>query len=366
MEASVPKGGSLFLLMAEFIELQISDVAFGGAGVARHDGKVCFIPFTAPGDTVRAAVLKQHRKFSEASVMEVLLPSPDRVAPECEYFTRCGGCAYQHIAYARQLELKQRQVEQTLMRVGKFTEVPMRTIVPSSQPYAYRNRIRVHVQDGRAGFYAHRSHELIPIKRCAIAKPAVNEALKGMLRSPIRDGDYTLFGTDGEKFFTQTNDAVADELLVLVERSVSRGQALLVDAYAGAGFFSNRLAPLFKEVIGIEENEHAVSRARNAAAANERHLLGDVSLLLTQVLSAHPMGQTSVILDPPATGLAPRVGPMLAAARPSEILYVSCNPATLARDLGELRSSYRLESVTPLDMFPQTAEIEVLALLRAV
>jgi 23S rRNA (uracil1939-C5)-methyltransferase len=351
--------------MAEFVELQITDVAFGGAGVARHEGKVYFVPFTAPGDKVRAEVTRGHRKFSEARVAEVLTPSPDRIAAKCEYFTRCGGCAYQHITYAQQLELKHRQVEQTLRRVGKLAEVPMRPIVPAPQPFAYRNRIRVHVQDGKPGFYAHRSHELIPIRRCGIAKPAVNESLQRMLRTPVSDGDYTLFGGDGEIFFTQTNDAVAGELLALVESTVHRGQALLIDAYAGAGFFSNRLAPLFGEVIGIEENEHAVSRARNAAAANERHLLGDVSALLAEVLSAHAMGTASVILDPPATGLAPHVAAQLAASRPSEILYVSCNPATLARDLGELRTGYRLESVTPLDMFPQTAEIEVLAVLRA-
>jgi len=351
--------------MAEFIELQITDVAFGGAGVARHDGKVYFVPFTAPGDTVRAAVTKRQKKFCEAGVAEVLTPSPDRVVPECEYFTRCGGCAYQHIAYARQLELKGHQVEQTLRRIGKFPEVPMQPAVPSPQPYAYRNRIRVHVQDGKPGFFAHRSHDLVPIRECAIAKPAVNDALKRMLRTPVRDGDYTLFGGEGESFFKQTNDAVADALLALVERSVRRGQSLLIDAYSGAGFFSNTLAPLFGEVIGIEENEHAVARARANAAANERHLLGDVAVLLADVVTGRAMDTVSVILDPPATGLAPRIAAQLAAARPSEILYVSCNPATLARDLGELRTTYRLESVTPLDMFPQTAEIEVLAVLRA-
>jgi 23S rRNA (uracil1939-C5)-methyltransferase len=326
---------------------------------------VYFVPFTAPGDRVRATPVKRQKKFSEARVVEILMPSPDRVVPECEYFTRCGGCAYQHIAYARQLDLKHRQVEQTLRRVGKFPEVPMRPIVPAPHPYAYRNRIRVHVQDGQAGFFAHRSHELIPIRHCPIAKPAVNDSLRRMLRTPLRDGDYTVFADDGEKFFTQTNDAVAEALLALTEQTVTRGQALLIDAYAGAGFFSNRLAPLFTQVIGIEENEHAVERARASSAPNERHLLGDVSMLLAEVLTAHPMGQTSVILDPPATGLAPQVAGLLAMSRPSEILYVSCNPATLARDLGELRSTYRLESVTPLDMFPQTAEIEVLAVLRS-
>ena len=352
--------------MAEFIELQITDVAFGGAGVARHEGKVYFVPFTAPGDTVRVKVTRSQKKFSEASVVAVLAHSPDRVAPECEYFTRCGGCAYQHIGYAQQLGLKHRQVEQTLRRVGKFDEVPMRAIVSAPEPYAYRNRIRVHVLDGQAGFFAHRSHELIPITQCAIARPAVNESLQDLRRTPVRDGDYTLFARNQNEFFEQTNDEVAAALLALVEQTVRRQQSLLIDAYAGAGFFSHRLAPLFGQVIGIEENEHAVELARTKSATNERHLLGDVSMLLAEILTGHAMDRTSVILDPPATGITPRVADLLSAARPSEILYVSCNPATLARDLSALHSTYRLESVTPLDMFPQTAEIEVLAVLHTV
>ncbi|MEO6741261.1 MAG: TRAM domain-containing protein [Chthoniobacteraceae bacterium] len=352
--------------MAELVELQITDVAFGGAGVARHEGKVYFVPFTAPGDTVRVKVTRAQKNFSEASLVNVLGPSPDRVVPECEYFTRCGGCAYQHIAYDKQLELKHRQVEQTLRRVGKFTEVPMRPIVPAPEPYAYRNRIRVHVQEGQAGFFTHRSHALIPITHCAIARHAVNDSLRDLRRTPARDGDYTLFARDQHEFFEQTNDAVAAALLTLTEQTVRRDQSLLLDAYAGAGFFSHRLAPLFAQVIGIEENEHAVDRARSKAAPNERHLLGDVSMLLPEIVTAHAMDRTTVILDPPATGVAPRVTEILSATRPSEILYVSCNPATLARDLSALRSTYRLESVTPLDMFPQTAEIEVLAVLRAI
>jgi|LakMenEpi03Aug12_release.lakeMendotaPanAssembly.Ray.scaffolds.fasta_scaffold07732_11 23S rRNA (uracil1939-C5)-methyltransferase len=352
--------------MPETVELQITDVAFGGAGVARHEGRVFFVPFTAPGDTVRVKVTRTQKKFSEASLVSVVTPSADRAQPKCEYFTRCGGCSYQHIAYPQQLELKQRQVEQTLRRVGKFAEVPMRPIIPAPEPYAYRNRIRVHVMDGRAGFFAHRSHELIPITHCAIARDAVNDSLRDLRRTSVRDGDYTLFARDQNEFFEQTNDEVAAALLALVEQTVRRDQSLLLDAYAGAGFFAHRLAPLFTQVIGIEENEHAVARARGRAAENERHLLGDVSMLLAEILTIHPMDRTTVILDPPATGIAPRVAELLAASRPSEILYVSCNPATLARDLGELRSTYRLESVTPLDMFPQTAEIEVLAVLRAV
>ena len=364
MEASVPRAEASVLFMAEPVDLEITDVAFGGAGVARHGGKVYFVPFTAPGDTVRVKVLRDRRKFVEARALQILSASPDRAVPECEYFTRCGGCAYQHITYEKQLALKQRQVEQTLLRVGKFSEIPMRPIVAAPEPYGYRNRIRVHVQDGRAGFFAHRSHELIAIARCAIAQSAVNESLEDLHRSAARDGDYTLFARDRSEFFEQTNDTVAAALLDLVEQSVRREQMLLLDAYAGAGFFSRRLAPLFKEVIGIEENGHAVARANAMAAPNERHLLGDVAVLLAEILGTHSMDRATVILDPPATGVSPRVADLLGAGRPSEILYVSCNPATLARDLAALHPAYRLESVTPFDMFPQTAEIEVLAVLR--
>ena len=350
--------------MAETVELSITDVAFGGAGVARHDGKVCFVPFTAPGDRVRVKLSRNRRKFAEGEVVEVLEPSPDRVSPRCPYFARCGGCAYQHIAYARQLEFKHRQVEQTLRRVGKLTDVPMRAIVPSPEQYGYRNRVRVHVHIGEAGFFAHRSHELVPIARCEIAQPAVNEALHDLRRTSVRDGDYTLLAGERGEFFEQTNDAVAAELLSLVERTVRRDQSLLIDAYCGAGFFAHRLAPLFEEVIGIEENEHAVALARRRAAGNERYIAGDVAEYLAELLGSRDLGRATVILDPPATGIAPRALELLVATAPSEILYVSCNPATLARDLAILCSRYRLDSVTPLDMFPQTAEIEVLAVLH--
>ena len=350
--------------MGDIVELRITDVAFGGAGVARHDGKVYFVPFSAPGDLVRARASRNRRKFAEAEIVEIAEASPDRVSPPCPWFGRCGGCAYQHIAYPRQLELKHRQVEQTLRRVGKLASVPMQPIIPAPQAYGYRNRIRVHMESGKAGFFAHRSHELVPITHCEIAQPAVNESLEKLRRSGARDGDYTLVAGDRGEFFAQTNDAVAAELLALVGRTVRRDQALLVDAYSGAGFFAHPLAPLFGEVIGIEENEYAVTHARRHAAPNERHILGDVGASLAEILTTRDMTRSTVILDPPATGVTVRALDQLVATVPSEILYVSCNPATLARDLAILCPRFALGSVTPLDMFPQTAEIEVLAVLR--
>ncbi len=347
--------------MNEMLQLTIADIAFGGKGVARHDGKVFFVPFTAPGDVVTVRVVKEKKKFAEADLVSVDRPSPDRVEPVCPYFVRCGGCSYQHLAYERQIAIKSHQVEQTLRRVGRFAEVPMRPIVPAPEPYEYRNRIRVHVAGGVAGFFAHDAHSIVDVERCAIASPEVNEALRRLRYAAVRDGDYSLRASGGGPYFEQTNAAVTRELLTLLESLVLRGQSLLVDAYCGAGVFAKKLAPLFEQVVGIEENANAVERAARDAAPHERYIAGDVAALLADILSTHDAARTTVIVDPPAVGVVPRVTDLLLGAQPSEILYVSCNPATLARDLAVLASAYTLSSVTPLDMFPQTAEIEVVA-----
>ncbi len=346
------------------LRLEIHDLAFGGKGVARHEGKVYFVPFTIPGETVTARVVRQKKNFAEAELIAVETPSPDRVEPACPYFGRCGGCSYQHIAYERQLALKSAQVEQTLRRVGKLADVPMRPAIGAPAPYGYRNRIRVHSAGGVTGFYAHDARALVDVVQCAIAVPEVNQALERLRRTPVREGDYSLRAPGGGgPFFEQTNPAVT-ALLVETVRTQIRGTGTLVDAYCGAGLFARALVDRFSKVIGIEENMAAIESARRQAQAHETYIAGEVSAQLGDVLAQHPAAQTTVLLDPPAEGLAPRVCDLLLGAAPAELLYVSCNPATLARDLTALGSAYELLAVTPLDMFPQTAEIEVVAHLR--
>ena len=344
------------------VQLTIHDVAFGGKGVARLEGKVYFVAFTIPGEVVTARVVRSKKNFAEAELVSVDVASPDRVEAPCAYFGACGGCAYQHIRYERQLEIKSAQVEQTLRRVGRLESVPMQPIIASPRSYGYRNRIRVHVEGGVAGFYAAGSHSLIDIEQCPIARPVVNESLKRLRSAALQDGDYSLRAPGGGgPFFEQTNEDVAREMIVLAERTVRRGQSLLVDAFCGSGLFAKHLAPHFAKVIGIEENPHAIESARRSALDHELYIDGDVAAHLGEVLREHDAALTSVVLDPPAIGLSPAICDLLLLHRPSEIVYVSCDPATLARDLAKLCGAYRLQSVTPLDMFPQTAEIEVFA-----
>ncbi len=343
------------------LTLEIHDLAFGGKGVARHEGKVYFVPFTIPGETVTARVVRQKKNFGEAELIAVQTPSPDRVEPPCPYFTRCGGCSYQHIRYERQLALKSVQVEQTLRRVGKLAEVPMRPAIGAPSPYGYRNRIRVHSAGGVTGFYASDARALVDVEQCVIAVPEVNRALARLRRGSVPEGDYSLRAPGGGgPFFEQTNPEVT-ALLVEAVRAQVRGTDTLVDAYCGAGLFARALADRFTKVVGIEENMAAIESARRQAQAHETYIAGEVSAQLGDVLAQQPGAQTTVLLDPPAEGLASRVCDLLLGAAPAELLYVSCNPGTLARDLAALSSAYELVAVTPIDMFPQTAEIEVVA-----
>jgi len=343
------------------MQLTIHDIAFGGKGVGRSEGLVVFVPYTIPGETVTVEITRKKKNYAEASLVSVDQPSPDRVEPQCPYFGRCGGCAYQQIAYPAQLAIKTGQVEQTLRRVGKLADVPMRPIVPSPNPYGYRNRIRVHVVEGVIGYYANDGYSLMDIERCPIASDEVNERLAGLRARRMPDGDYTLSEQRKKGFFEQTNNDVAQAMLDLAGQLITQG-GTLVDAYCGAGFFAQHLRDRFARVVGIEENEFAIAHARAHAGPNEQYLNGDVAEHLAEVLGKGD--ETSLLLDPPAAGISARVVDAILLGAPREILYVSCNPGTLARDLALLCRAYKLESVTPLDMFPQTAEIEVMAHLK--
>ena len=352
------------------MELQIQDVAFGGKGVARTDGKAVFVPYVIDGESVSASITHEHKKFLEAELENVVTPSPHRVEPPCPYFGRCGGCVYQHIDYEHQLALKWRQVKETLRRIGGIKEPPMRPFIPSPIEYGYRNRITVHVREGVIGFFRRDSNKLLAIERCPIARDEVNAKLTDLRASNPHDGHYTLRVIDGPRVFTQANDGVAAAMLDLVDRLLASAGGTLIDAYSGAGFFAKRLRARFEKVIGIDWDQRAIAVAREDADENETYIAadGDTELSATNgpLQSADYLGRALgsrrfLIVDPPATGLSKVLVETLIKYPPTKLIYVSCNPATLARDLAGLKKTFRIDSITPMDMFPQTAEVEVVA-----
>jgi len=351
------------------VDLEITDIAFGGKGVGREQGKAVFVPYTIEGEIVSAEIVREKKQFAEADLVEVRQSSPDRVEPQCPYFGRCGGCAYQHISYEHQLAIKWRQVRDALQRIGKVKNVPMRPIIPSPEQYGYRNRITVHAQEGVIGFFRRDSHALLGIEHCPISRDEINHALAELrAQSYLRDGHYTLRASSGPRVFSQTNDGVADALRDLIVDLVPTNQQLLVDAYCGAGFFAKALLDKFERVIGVDWDTFAIAAAKQNATAKETYIAGDVETQLTRSDGLLVEGEArrletrrsvTLIVDPPATGLSAGVRKALIDLSPQTLIYVSCSPPTLARDLNELQHKFIIESATPLDMFPQTAEIEV-------
>lgn len=344
------------------LSLDVTGIAYGGAGIARHEGRVVFVPFTIPGETVRARVTAIHRSWVRADVAGIVKAAPDRVQAPCPWFGRCGGCAYQHMAYPRQLEIKTHQVAEALRRIGKFSSPPVEPTRPSPLEYGYRNRITVHVEPPIIGFRGIDPRRLVDVSRCLLADGTVNASL-GRLRSKkrLRPGPATLRSHPEHAGFRQVNDQAADILAGVVEEAAGRGN-LLIDAYCGAGFFAKRLRGQFSKVLGIDWDSRAIEAAQAHATPGEDYRAGDAAELLPEALAGAP--DAVVLLDPPAQGIAQAVIDTLLTAQPALLVYVSCDPATLARDLSKLAAAYRLVRAVPVDMFPQTASIETVCVLE--
>ncbi|MBX9743292.1 MAG: TRAM domain-containing protein [Chthoniobacterales bacterium] len=351
--------------MMEEGEVSILDVAFGGKGVGRIDGMVCFTKGVIDGEKVRVRVRKKRKQFLEADLLEVLKPSPHRQESPCPYFLKCGGCAYQHIDYAHQVQIKEKQLRDALQRIAGIPQPPVATIIPSPEPFHYRNRITVHVRDGEVGFFREQEKVIVPIDACLLASQEVNQALSKLRAARVRDGDYLLAEKKRYGGFRQVNNSVAGLLLEEVCREAGEG-ASLIDAYCGAGFFAHALASRFQKVIGIERSEGSVALARKEASPHEEFLEGSVEEMLPQALVTVSEGPCTLILDPPSEGVSQLVVQAILQAPPTKLIYVSCNPATLARDIKRLSSSYHLTKSVPLDMFPQTAEIESVNVLSCI
>jgi tRNA/tmRNA/rRNA uracil-C5-methylase (TrmA/RlmC/RlmD family) len=342
-------------------DLHIDEVAFGGAGIGRSDGKVIFVPFTVDQEIVDVRLHTIRRSYSVGQVAAIKQPSPQRITAPCPFFQNCGGCDYQHIAYAHQLTIKQSQVEQALRRIAKLSGFAVHQIKSSPKSFGYRNRISIHSDGDKVGFFQKGNRTVVDISHCLLASETVNAKLSAFRATrPPAGAHATLRENEGITTFSQTNDEVARLLVEFVSSQVKG--PVLVDGYCGSGFFAHHLATQVEKAIGIDWSQPAIRQAQKKAAPNETYLCGDLSELLDRVLATE--NPATVILDPSATGLSDEVVATLVSRVPLTLIYVSCNPATFARDLHRLSNRFRVREVQPFDMFPQTAEIEVVGVLE--
>ena len=373
------------LKIGDQFTLTVQDIAFGGEGVGRVDDFVVFVPFVLAGEVVEVEVREVKTNFARARLLRVVQPSPERVEPACRYFGQCGGCQYQHMDYAAQLRHKQKQIAGLFEHVGRFSPGLVGAVVPCPQPYGYRNRIMIRSQWNKPeqklniGFVRWDGGLVEDIEECKIAEPALNQEIQRVRQNPPPKGGIKVvlrippenWDVPPDSFF-QNNFFLLPKLVETVRDFLrASGARHLVDLYCGVGFFSLELADAVESFVGVEYDQRAIKSAQQNAAArkigNGRFIAATVEEVLPEMLEHLSPQTTAVILDPPRKGCLPRTLQFLREMKPAQIIYVSCHPATMARDLNILCGNgvFELTRVTPLDMFPQTQHVECVADVRA-
>ena len=367
------------------IFLNIHDIAFGGEGVGRVDDFVVFVPFVLVGETVDAEITEVKKNFARAKLSRVEQPSPERVEPACRYFGACGGCQYQHIDYPAQLRLKHKQISDLFERVGKIASDKIAPVIPCPQPYGYRNRIMIRSQWNKPeqklniGFVRADCGLVEDIEECKIAEPALNEQIRHVrAHPPPKGGIKVVLRVQPENWdvpkdsFFQNNFFLLPGLVGTVRGFLREsGVRHLIDLYCGVGFFGIELADAVESFVGVEYDRLAIQAARNNAAArkiaNGEFISAKTEDIFPELVKRFSPDRTAVILDPPRKGCQPEMLRLLREMRPAQVIYVSCHPATMARDLNILCAEgvFELARVQPLDMFPQTQHVECVADLRA-
>ena len=377
-----------------------------GAGVATlANGKTVFVPFTAAGETVEISVTREQKNFAEAKIERIIGASPDRVSPLCPVYGRCGGCQLMHISYKKQLEIKRDILRGALKRIGGIDFQPSDT-VPSA-PFGYRNKAALFtVKSGGeqlTGFYASGSHDVVDIKTCPICGDWLTKIISDIRvkntagdcvtarciggRVQCARGDRNAALSGGERLngqflgikysadinsFLQVNMGIAEKLyLKALELSCVGKNDVVIDAYSGIGILTALFARRAKKAYGMEIVPQAVADAnrlmRENGITNAENILADCGKELPRLLN-HPAQRLTVVLDPPRKGCDKAVIDALIQTPADKIIYISCDPATLSRDLKLLTGSniYKLTYVQPFDMFPQTADIEALVCLEKI
>ncbi len=402
-------------------ELELTQMAHGGSALGRHQGRTIFVPYAIPGERITARIVQDKGRFARAQGVSLLEPSASRVTPRCPHFGpgRCGGCHWQHIDYPAQLEFKRQVVIDQMERLGSFHDLTVHPTVASPDPWQYRSHTTFHpTGDRRLGFVATDDEHVIPVEECHIIRPELLDLFYSLDLREIDNLDRVRLqvGTDGAErlvvlsttddglpeiesdlpvsisflssdnapmaligasavhytikertfrvtagSFFQVNLPQAEILvdLMLNRLDVQAGDAVL-DLYAGVGLFTAFLAARAARVTAVESYPPAVSDAdANLADFDNVDLIeGAVEDALPEQAGPY----AAAVVDPPRTGLEPAALDALAALSPRQIVYVSCDPATLARDAKRLvAKGYQLIDVQPVDMFPQTYHIEAVA-----
>lgn len=381
-----------FLKRGDKLVVHVDRLAVGGKGVARHEGLVVFVGDTAPGDQVEVEITLAKKNFAEARLLQILKSSPARREPPCPVAGICGGCNWQHLMYEAQLSSKRSLVIESLQKFSGFqiAEADVLPTVPSPKELRYRNRIQLHHSGPRIGFNRRGSHEIVDINDCPITDERLAHLIP-QLRRELKDakaGRFELYLTkEGETArrnshaledsdgagpaFSQVNTEQNENLIRYVLELLNEGDSAdhIFDLYAGSGNFTFPIANKLQgmNITGVELNSASVKLARSIVAQSfPNRALQFIEASVDEAVVDLPITRNSIVLlDPPRVGCGPDVVSRIAKRSPRKVVYISCHPATLARDLKPLsESGYMIESIMPFDMFPQTDHVETVVSLK--
>jgi len=348
------------------MKIKIEKLVHGGRGVGEVDGKAIFVPFAAPGDLLEVEITEDHGSWAEARIESIVETSSGRVEPKCPVFKSCGGCQWQHLPYEVQLEWKSKILKETFERIGKIKNPNVLPTMASPKEWHYRNKIQLHVDSkGRIGFYKPKSKEVVEFKECFIADERINEELNERREEySKRDRGVAIRVKDGPAFVqinTEQNQNIREKMVEWISKI---DHATVLELYAGAGNFTFEIAKVADRVVASDVDGRAIEIAKKKAMK-----IGAGNIEFVRAPSAKAARRMQgecdvVVLDPPRKGAADAIADIIK-LRPKSILYLSCDPATLSRDILELtKNGYSLIKSLPIDMFPQTYHVESISLLK--
>ena len=409
----------------EIYETEITSLENEGSGVCKINQMIVFVPKALPGEKVRIRITEKKKNFARGKIVEILKSSDKRIESKCSYYEECGGCNLRHQTSKENLKFKKEKVETALKRIGKL-DVKVEDTIPSLKEDNYRNKVSFKVEDNRIGFYGEGTYQLIDIDYCLLAQKQINDSLN-VIKNYLKENDneiknitirygnamdellidiYSLNNTDikildylttnicnlksvifndkvvygngyikeisnglmfnvSAKSFFQVNSVQTEKLYdeIVKVANLSKDDVVL-DLYCGTGTITSIVSKYVKKVIGIEIVEDAIIDAKENLKINginnAKFICGDAAKEISKIKEKVDV----VIVDPPRKGVDRKAIAIMKKISPKQIVYVSCNPVTMARDLSYLNDLYDVKKVTPVDMFPNTAHVESVVLLE--
>lgn len=383
-------------------EISITGIAHLGEGIGRHEGKVVFVPYSIPGEIVRVQITEDEGDYLRATISDIIEPSEFRVIPTCKLFGKCGGCSFQHIQYEYQTKLKEIVVIEQLKRIGSFenSDQIVKSTAKAENPFNYRNRADFSInKKNLLGFKMRATHKFIHVENCSIMHERINQILSILQGKTPKRKTHNItvrYGVNTDEFlvqpeidteeiktgqlyysekllgkefrisapsFFQVNTFQATKLIQLVLNYLTPEDKTVIDAYAGVGTFTAFIAQKAEKVIAIEESRSSFRDAqinlKDFPNVNYLCMKTEEALYRDEIIA------DTIVLDPPRVGTTRDVLEGIIRKKIRKVIYVSCEPSTLARDLKYLSErGYTLLEVQPVDMFPQTYHIENVALMK--